>query len=318
VAQSAATPKEPSISTIAGRRIAQRELDREAEAAADAGRAGDLDGAAHQFYQLARNAQAQAGAAVLARNGAVGLAEGLEQPCQLFFAHADAGIAHAECEHHVFARGFGSLDGHHDFAALGELDGIVGEVDQDLAQAQRVADQLVGHPALDAEHQFDPAGIGLDGRQGGQVVQHFVQAERHFLQGELAGFDLGKVQDIVDDAQQVLAGAQDLGQVIALPRAGVGHQCQAAHADDGIHGRADFVAHVGQEVRFHARGRLGAQHGVLHGLGAQSKDAHEHHHVEGVAELEGVHGPEVGGQLAANDLAQHHGDRKLTAQPTRK
>jgi hypothetical protein len=77
------------------------------------------------------------------------------------------------------------------------------------------------------------------------------------LHRQLAGLDLGKVEDVVDDAEQVLGGAMDLLDVVALLGGGrdLGLQREVRHADDGVHRRADFVAHVGQEVALGA-GRL--------------------------------------------------------------
>ena len=46
----------------------------------------------------------------------------------------------------------------------------------------------------------------------GQVVQHILEPEIYLLDVELTGFDLGEVEDVVDDAQQGLGGRFDLGQ----------------------------------------------------------------------------------------------------------
>ena len=53
--------------------------------------------------------------------------------------------------------------------------------------------------------------------------------------------------------------------VVALPGCHFGFEHQVAHADDGVHGGADFVAHVGQKIGFHARCRLGLHLGLLQG-----------------------------------------------------
>ena len=58
-------------------------------------------------------------------------------------------------------------------------------------------------------------------------------------------------------AQQVLAGGLHLVDVVALARRRVGLQRQVRQADDGVHRGADLMAHVGQEVRLHARRFLG-------------------------------------------------------------
>ena len=71
-----------------------------------------------------------------------------------------------------------------------------------------------------------------------------------------SGLDLGQVKNVVDDGQQVLSGAVDLVEPDALFRCDAGAAQQMTQADDGVHGRADFVAHVGQE------GALGPVGGV--------------------------------------------------------
>jgi hypothetical protein len=50
----------------------------------------------------------------------------------------------------------------------------------------------------------------------GNLVEKFRAAELHALQMELARFDLGQVEDIVDEGQQMLGGTFDLGQLVLL------------------------------------------------------------------------------------------------------
>ena len=111
--------------------------------AADARLAFEPDAPAHQLDQPAADGQAEAGAAVLARGGHVGLRERLEQFRRLLLRHADAGVAHGELELHFLAGAFDLLDVQPDFAVLGELDCVVDEVRQDLPEAQRVAEQVL-------------------------------------------------------------------------------------------------------------------------------------------------------------------------------
>ena len=99
------------------------------------------------------------------------------------------------------------------------------------------------------------------------------------MQAHLAGFDLGEVQDVVEQAQQRLRGPLGLAGVVALLRVQRGLVQQAQHAQDGVHGGADLVAHVGQELPLGRAGLLGDQLGllqrglVLQALGAVLNDA---------------------------------------------
>ncbi len=155
------------------------------------------------------------------------------------------------------------LGGHHDFTDLGELDGVARQVDQDLPQPQRVADQGPRDPGVGPEEHLDPFFfLGLDGDQAGQVVQDLVEHERHRLHLQLAGLDLGKVEDVVDDPQQRSAGRPDLLQVALLLGGQLGLQGEVGHAEDGVHGGADLVAHVGQKVALGLGGGLGPVPGL--------------------------------------------------------
>ena len=108
------------------------------------GLAFEPDAPAHQLDQPPADGQAQPGAAVLARGGHVGLRERLEQLRRLLRRHADAGVAHGELELHLLAGALEQFDVEPDLAALGELDGVVDEVGQDLAEAERIAQQVLG------------------------------------------------------------------------------------------------------------------------------------------------------------------------------
>ncbi|MCX7161600.1 MAG: hypothetical protein NT083_00925 [Rhodocyclales bacterium] len=151
-----------------------------------------------------------------------------------------------------------------DFAVFGELDGIVGIVDQHLAEPQRVADDIHRNVAGDVEDQFQPLLPGFFADHADHAGQGGFQFEVGLLDGELAGLDLGNVENVVDDAQQMLARELDLLDVFALVGRHCGHQHQVRHADDAVHRRADFVAHVGEEVGLHARGFLRQFAGAAH------------------------------------------------------
>ena len=76
---------------------------------------------------------------------------------------------------------------------------------------------------------------------------HWRQCKRDRLEAELAGFDLGKIEDVVDDRQQRLGGRFDGAKV--MPLFGVERRIegQFGHPDDAVHRRPNFVAHVGQK-----------------------------------------------------------------------
>ncbi|MNN47143.1 hypothetical protein D3C81_1615490 [compost metagenome] len=99
------------------------------------------------------------------------------------------------------------------------------------------------------------------GNTGTNLVNHFFQqlsqTEVTDIQLKLACLNLGKVQDIVKNAQQVSAGTLYLAQIIALAFVQLRTQGQMRHADDGVHRCADLVAHIGQELRLDSCALLG-------------------------------------------------------------
>ena len=73
-----------------------------------------------------------------------------------------------------------------------------------------------------------------------------------FLPDHPAGFDLGEVENVVDQAEQVLARTLDLleiGNDRFLSEIGHVFLKNFAVADDGVERRAQLVAHIGEELR---------------------------------------------------------------------
>ena len=96
------------------------------------------------------------------------------------------------------------------------------------------------------------------------LAQSVAQQEIFRKQLQLAGLDLRKIQDVVDEPEQGFAGTFHGGEIIALLPGERGVQRQLGHADDAVHRRADFVAHVGEKVALGAVGGFGGFLGDLH------------------------------------------------------
>ena len=87
----------------------------------------------------------------------------------------------------------------------------------------------------------------------GDRADDLVEPEVGGFDVELAGLDLGEVEDVVDDRQQRRAGVVDLADVVALLGGERRLEGEVRQADDGVHRRADLVAHVREEHRLHLR-----------------------------------------------------------------
>ena len=112
-------------------------------------------------------------------------------------------------------------------------------------ELERVA--VPGHQRLDCRADV--------GEHGGDV--ELLDEDVH-----LAGLDLRQVEDVVDQAEQVLAGAADLVEVgleHVLPQLRGLLEQHLAVADDRVQRRPELVAHVGEEGRL----RLARPHGLV-------------------------------------------------------
>src|ERR671910_163684 len=97
----------------------------------------------------------------------------------------------------------------------------------------------------------------MSSEQGGDLFDLPPQVEVYGLQAQAAGLYLGEVKDVVEDGEQSLAREVDCLRVLALLLVEVGVQKEVCHAYDAVHGSADLVAHVGQELALCAVGLLG-------------------------------------------------------------
>src|SRR5207244_890012 len=97
------------------------------EARTGAGRAVEPDPAAHALDDALGDCEAEPGTSEPARGAGIGLLELAEDALLLAGRDADAGVGHLEADH---PRRDCGLDGDRDRAALGELDGVAGEIEQ--------------------------------------------------------------------------------------------------------------------------------------------------------------------------------------------
>ena len=92
--------------------------------------------------------------------------------------------------------------------------------------------------------------LHLLGEQVPHAFEHGAQIRRHKLQLDLAALDAAHLEDVVDQGEKVLAGQIDLCQVFLYNRRIRFRLRQIGIADDRVHGGADIVGHVEQELAF--------------------------------------------------------------------
>ncbi len=91
-------------------------------------------------------------------------------------------------------------------------------------------------------------------------MQKAAQLELLFVQFNLARLDLGVIENIVDDAQQRMGRVVDQRHILALLGGELSIQAELGHAENAVHRRADFVAHIGKKNTLRlVRGPRGGQ-----------------------------------------------------------
>ena len=141
-------------------------------------------------------------------------------------------------------------------AALGKFDAIANQIEQHLFQAQGIAAEVVIARLRCSDAQRDLFLLCVKRHDRGHLVEHVREAKWQLCNFNAPRFDLGQVEHIVDDRQQRPASDADSAHQLA----GIGGQMrffeQIRDADDRIHRRAQFMAHVGKEGALGQVGRV--------------------------------------------------------------
>ncbi len=237
------------------RQVGLVDVDREVERAALARDAAALRGqrAVHELGEAPADREPESRPAVAPGDRHVDLAERPEQPAHGLGRDADAGVADGDRDLPAARRVTpAALDRMPAEAQLhlaggGELERVREEVDDDLADAPGIAEDARRQLVV---HRVDQLDVVVGRRRGEQVERPLDRApEVHRLgvQLDLAGLDLGEVEDVVDDRQQRVARGLDRLRVLLLLGVQRRVEQQPAHPDDRVHRRPDLVAHRRQE-----------------------------------------------------------------------
>ena len=241
------------------------EADLEPEGAADALGALPAEGAAHQVHQLAGDGQAEPGATEAAGDGAIRLGEGGAQMSEVLRGDPEARVADQKLQPDSLRRQFPLENAQADLAAFGEFDGIADQVGQDLFEAQGVAQQPRDQIPRGLDPEIQPLGPGHAAHEYLQVGEEALEHEGLEFQTHLAPLDLGQIQDVVEEGQEGAPGGADVANLGPLSRSKPLLFEQLRHAKDRVHGGADLVAHVGEELALGEVGGLGLLLGLQQG-----------------------------------------------------
>ena len=126
---------------------------------------------------------------------------------------------------------------------------------------------------------LDALGLRARSQQLDHLFDHAGKVEGPRLEIEAAGFDLGEIENFLDQREQRLAGGLHGLGIGGLFRRQRRIEQEIRHAENAVERRADFVADHGEEARLGAIGVFGlvarlAQHVLgMHPVGDVAADA---------------------------------------------
>jgi hypothetical protein len=227
---------------------------------ADALAAVELDRAAHQLHELARDRQPETRAAEAPRGARVRLSERLKQCRARRRRDTDARVSHDGSHPQHFgigSRDSARLDAQLDLAGQRELHRVADQVGEDLAQSRRIAAHPLAQRRRHEATQLHALRLGALSEHEHGVLHAAQQVELDVLERHLARLDLREVEDVVDDRQQGLARRADRAGEVALLRVELRAQQELSHRQHAVHRCADLVTHVGEKGALRAAGFFG-------------------------------------------------------------
>ncbi len=160
---------------------------------------------------------------------------------------ADALIRHLEAQQQAVVTGFQQAHAQFDAAGVGELNRVIDQDRQHLAQPPGVAAQEGRQRRIEFQRKAEALGGGAFAPGPGGSVEQQRQGEVAVFDRQRVSLQPGHVEYLVHHAQQLLAGAADRFDLPAQLRFGQLAADQVAQAEDGVQGRAQFVARGRQE-----------------------------------------------------------------------
>ncbi|MNR01623.1 hypothetical protein D3C85_1174350 [compost metagenome] len=145
-----------------------------------------------------------------------------------------------------------------DAAGLGEFQCVADQVDQNLANARRVAfDMQCLETRWQPQVEFQAALLGAMGKCLGTAIDQFGEGKRNVFQFQRGALDAREVEDVIDHLEQVLGRLRGQRGIFSLFIVQGRSLEQLQHAQHAIHRGAQLMAHHGQELCLGVIGALG-------------------------------------------------------------
>ena len=222
-------------------------------------------GAAHQPDQLFHDAHSNAAAFHLADGGRTFPFKGFKNVLLELLRHPDAVVGNRD--HHIAPALFFAVLLRNiaaDRAAGSRVfDRVADEVCTDFGQVRNIRIDI-RMQQLCCHHKRLPLAVCQIPEHGNAITEILIDIRNRILHLRLIVFDPGKIQNIVQQHQQVLSAHLNVLHVIfqlcRVVRMPGGKVCVT---DNGVHGRADIMRHIEQEGRLGAVRALRFFHGNL-------------------------------------------------------
>lgn len=147
--------------------------------------------ASHKVEKAAGNEEAQAGAAVAARDSLVALGKGTKDAGLLEGGHADTGILDAQGNREAaIGPGLAAGEAHTDLALVGELDGVGEKVEEDLPEASAIGEALRREGWLGLQAEQEALAAGPLGDEKEAIGSELNEVAGSLLELHLGGFEL--------------------------------------------------------------------------------------------------------------------------------
>ena len=173
---------------------------------------------AHQSHELSRDRQTQPGAAVFARGGRIGLRERAENLMLFVRRDSDPGIPDADAQDCSLDAWRPHLHADFYFPSLGEFDRVTDQIHNDLTKPGGVSDDGIRDIGSHVKNELQAFLLRLHRKCLDDFTQTLPQIEAQMIQFHLARFDLGKIQNVVEQRQERIRRPLDHVQVFVLVR----------------------------------------------------------------------------------------------------